>query len=64
MTSFDQIDYINDIFGENGQNWLILGAKRRHSSKFGESGQNIENLNVYKNYFSQVYRHKFGQKSH
>ena len=33
-------------------------------SKFGESGQKILSLKVSKNYFSQVYGQKFGQKCH
>ena len=32
-----------------------------HRSKFGDSGQTILSLNVFKNYFTQVYGHKFGQ---
>ena len=40
------------------------GPKLHHRSKFGESGQNILSLKVSKNYFSQVYGQKFGQKCH
>ena len=60
--------------GQFGQNRLFLvkmvkigsfwGPKLRHKSKFGESGQIIFSLNVSKNYFSQVYGQKFGQKCH
>ena len=49
------------IFGENVQNWVILGPKRRHMSKFWEICQIILLLKVSKNYFSQVYGHKFDQ---
>ena len=52
------------IFCENGQNWVILEAKQRHRSIFGNSGQKSLSLKVDKNYFSQVYGHKFGQKCH
>ena len=38
------------------------GPKLRHRSKFWESCQKILSLNVSKNYLSQVYGHKFGQK--
>ena len=51
-------------FGEKGQKWVILGTKWRHSPKFRESDQIFFSQNVSKNYFSQVYRHKFGQKCH
>ena len=37
------------------------GPKRRHISKFEESGQIIFSLKVSENDFSQVYVHKFGQ---
>ena len=33
-------------------------------SKFGENGKIFSSVNVSKNYFSQVYGHKFGQKCH
>ena len=36
----------------------------RHRSKFGESGQEIFTLKIWKNYVSQVYWHNFGQKCH
>ena len=49
-------------FGENGPNSVILGAKWHHISKFGESGQIIFSVKVSKNYFSQVYVHKYGQE--
>ena len=52
------------IFSENGQNWVILGPKWRHRPKFRESDQKLFSQNVYKNYFSQVYGHKLGQKCH
>ena len=52
------------IFGENGQNWFILGPKWRHRPKFSEIVQKKFSLNVSKNYFSQVYGHKIGQKCH
>ena len=54
ITYFDQIDPINDIFN---QIWP-------HMSKFGENGQIIFSLKVYKNYLSQVYGHNFRQKCH
>ena len=41
-----------------------MAPKGRHRSKFRESGQKIFSQNVSKNYFSQVYGHKFGQKCH
>ena len=40
------------------------GPKLRHMSKFEESCQIILSLKFYKNYFSQVYGHKFGQNGH
>ena len=49
------------VFRENGQNWVIWGQN-------GATGQNlgklvkIFSLKVSKNYFSQVYGHKIGQK--
>ena len=42
----------------------FLGQKWRNKSKFGESGQKNFALYVSKNYFSQVYGHKSGQKWH
>ena len=50
-------------FGENGQIGPFWGPKLCHSSKFEESGQKILSL-VYKNYFSKVVGHTFGQKCH
>ena len=52
------------VFGENGQNWVILGPKWRHRPKFRESGQIFFSLQFFKNNFCQVYGHKFGQKCH
>ena len=46
---------------EIGSFW---GRKLRHMSKFGEFGQIFFSVNVSKNYFSQVYGHKFGHKGH
>ena len=46
---------------QNGQNWVILGAKIRSYVKIWESGQIIFSLNVSKNYISQVNGHKFSQ---
>ena len=46
------------IFGENGQNRVILaylGPKGGHMSKFGEGVQIFFPLKVSKNYFNQVY---------
>ena len=40
------------------------GPKWRHRPNFWEIGQKISTLKVYKNYFSQVYGHKFGQICH
>ena len=42
-------------FGKNGPIWSFSGPKLRHMSKFGESGQIIYSIKVYKIYFSQVY---------
>ena len=36
------------IFGEIGQNWVILRPKRRHRLKFRENGQEIFSLTVSK----------------
>ena len=55
---------IGHFWCENGQNWVILGVKLRHRSKFWESGPIMLSLKVSKNYFSQVYGHKFDQKCH
>ena len=40
-----------------GQNDVIV-------QNLGEYGEQIVSVKVYKNYFSQVYGHKFGQKCH
>ena len=40
---------------------LIWGSKRRHMSKFWESGPIILSLKVSKNYFSQVYGQQCGK---
>ena len=50
------------IFGENVQNWVILGAKMTSYVKIWGKWSNNFSLKVSKNYFSQVYGHKFGQK--
>ena len=57
--------------GKFGQNRSFLvkmvkigsfwGPKLRHMTKFGESIEIIFSLKVYKNYFSLVFGHKFGQ---
>ena len=47
-----------------GHFWPILGAKITSKSKFEESGQKFFSLQVFKNYFSQVYGHEFCQKCH
>ena len=49
-----QFDQNRSLFGENGHNWITLGPKWCHRSKFGERGQKIT-LKVSKNYFNQVY---------
>ena len=76
MTYFDQIDPINDIFDQNyvhkpdRNNFYkllvkkILGPKWRHRPKFREIGEIFLSIKVFKNHFSQVCGHKFGQKCH
>ena len=61
-------------WGQFGQNMSFLvkmdkiesfwKEKWRHQSKFWECCPTIFSLKVFKNYFSQVYGHMFGQKSH
>ena len=48
------------IFGEIGQNWVILGPNWRNRPKFRESGKTKFSLEVSKNNFCHVYGHKFG----
>ena len=52
------------IFGENGQNWVILGAKMTSYVKIWGKWSNNFFIKVYKNYFHQVYGKKCGQTCH
>ena len=49
---------------KSGHVGIVWGPKWRHMSKFWESGPIILSLKVSKNYFSQVYGQKCGQKCH
>ena len=51
-------------WSKSGHFGIFWAPKWRHTWKFGESGQNLYSLNVSKNYFSQIYGHKSGQKCH
>ena len=54
---------INGVnLGENVPNGFIFGVKMTSYLKIWGSGQIISTLNVSKNYFSQVYEQKSGQK--
>ena len=48
-------------FGDNGQNWVILGAKMTSYVKICGKSSNNFSLRVSKNYFSHVFGQKFGQ---
>ena len=50
--------------GENSPKLDHFGPKWRHRPIFRERGQIFFSLNVFKNYLSQVYGYKFGQKCH
>ena len=52
------------IFGENGQNSDILGAKMTSYIKIWGKWSNNFSLKVSKKYFSDVYEQKFGQNCH
>ena len=71
---FGQKCHYSRKFGQNmsylvkmvniGSFWHNLGSKCRHMSNFWESGPIILSLKVSKNYFSQIYGQKCGQKCH
>ena len=50
--------------GENGPKLGHFGPKWRHRPKFRVIDPIFFSLKVFKNYFSQVYGQKFGQKCH
>ena len=49
------------IFGENGQNWVILGSKMTPKVKIWENLSKNVSLKVFKNDLCQFYGHIFGK---
>ena len=73
--SFMEINWVKIVIngvnlvkiGHFGWKWSKIGSfwvKIAPGPKFRESCQILFSLTVFKNYFSQVYGHKFGQKCH